>query len=96
VTSARRHRLTPEQRSMRARLAAHARWARTPRTNERRAATATARHARHEQFEQQVRDEYGDALTPAEVAVAVRALQAAHMTRMTYASSRSRHRSDAR
>jgi hypothetical protein len=96
VTAQRRHRLTPEQRSMRARLAAQARWARTPRAIERRAATAAARRARREQFERQVLEQYGDELTSAELAAAVASLQAAHMTRMACASSRTRHGTDIR
>ena len=76
---------------MRARVAAQIRWARIPRSHERRVATAAARRARRDQFERQVREQYGDELTSAEVAAAVAALQAAHMTRMAYASSRARY-----
>ena len=85
-------RLTAAQRSMRARLAAQSRWARVPRREDRREATAAARRAQRDQFERQVRDEFGDRLTAAELAAAVAARQAAHMTRMAYAASRARRR----
>lgn len=81
--------MTPEQRVLRARLAAHARWARA---SDRVAATAPARRARAEQFEHEV-DPDG-VLPPAERARRARSAQLAHMARMSLASSRARQRTD--
>ena len=77
--------MTPEQRVLRARIAANARWAHT---GDRTAATAPARRARLEQFEREV-DPDGT-LPPAERARRTRSAQNAHMTRMALASSRAR------
>lgn len=77
--------LTPEQRSMRARIAAHTRWANE---TDRSAATAPARAALVERFAREV-DPDGQ-LDPAERATrAAHALQA-YMLRLSLASSRAR------
>ncbi|MFI7678530.1 hypothetical protein [Actinophytocola sp. NPDC049390] len=81
--------MTPEaisERSLRARLAAHARWANTP---DRAAATAAARQANLDRFEKQVADAHPD-LDPATVAKLADNAKTAHYTRMALASARAR------
>ena len=83
-------RLTPAERSMRARLAAHERWANTP---DRTAATAPARAAALERFEHQV-DPDGK-LDPAVRAKLAENARRAHFTRLAYLSAKARRRSKA-
>lgn len=76
--------LTPEQRSMRARIAANARWSREdPGPN-----TARARAGLLASFEREV-DPDG-ILAPAERARRAECARKAHMIRMAFASSRAR------
>lgn len=80
--------MTPEavsDRSLRARLAAHARWAKTP---DRAAATAAARQANLDRFEKQV-DPTGE-MDPALRAKLADNAKSAHYTRMALASARAR------
>jgi hypothetical protein len=77
--------MTPEQRRMRARIAAHARWARVA---DRSAATEVARSAALRRFETEV-DPDG-VLSPAERHKRARNAQSAHMAKMSYARSRKR------
>lgn len=79
--------LTPEQRSMRARVAAHERWAKTA---DRSAATAPAREAAASRFEQQV-DPDG-ILPPLERAARAESAKRAYFTRLALQSSRARAR----
>jgi hypothetical protein len=79
--------LTPEQRSMRARIAAHERWANTP---DRTAATSPARAAAASRWEQQVDPE--QALAPEVRAKLADSAKRAHFSRMALASSRARAR----
>jgi hypothetical protein len=80
--------LTPEQRTLRAQLAAHESWARTtdPATR-----TAAARKAANDRFKRQVRDEHPN-LDDREVARRAEHLRRAHFARMALASSRARSR----
>lgn len=78
--------LTPEQRVLRARLAAHEKWAAT---DDRRAATAAARQGFAERFAREARERFGD-LPPAELARRAEHLRKAHMTRLALASSKAR------
>jgi hypothetical protein len=77
--------LTPEQRSLRARLAAHQRWANT---GDRSAATAPAREAAASRFERQV-DPDG-VLSPVERAARAESAKRAYFTRLALQSSRAR------
>lgn len=81
--------MTPEaisERSLRARLAAHARWAKTP---DRQSATAAARQANLDRFEKQVAAEHPDLdeFTRAKLADN---LKTAHYLRMAYRSAKAR------
>jgi hypothetical protein len=81
--------LTPEQRSLRARLAAHARWAKvTDRTTE----TAPARRALHDRIAAEVDPE--NRLDPVERAKRVDSAVKAHMLRLSLKSSRARTRGE--
>jgi hypothetical protein len=77
--------MTPEQRRMRASLAANEMWARTPDRSER---TAAARKAALDRFEKQV-DPDGTLPAVERVKRAENARRA-HMQRMAFASSRAR------
>lgn len=77
--------MTPEQRRMRASLAANEMWARTPDRSQR---TAAARQGALDRFEKQV-DPDG-VLSPVERAARAENAQRAHMQRMALASSRAR------
>jgi hypothetical protein len=77
--------LTPSERAMRARLAAHERWARTP---DRAAATATARQAFLDRFDREV-DPDGS-MDPALRAKLADNARKAHFTRMALRSAQSR------
>lgn len=79
--------MTPEQRSMRARIAAHARWAKT---GDRSSATAAARRAFAERWERQV-DPDG-VLDPDERARRAEHAERAHFQRMAFKASYSRAR----
>lgn len=83
----RRESLTPSERSLRARLAAHVSWANT---TDRSARTAAARRAAMDRYERQV-DPVGE-LHPAERAVRARHAMRAHMTRLAYKSARARRK----
>ena len=78
--------LTPEQRALRARLAAHESWAST---TDRSARTAAARKALEDRFVREARERFGD-LPPDELARRAEHLKRAHMTRLALASSRAR------
>ncbi|UJW32422.1 hypothetical protein L3Q67_01130 [Saccharothrix sp. AJ9571] len=77
--------MTPEQRVLRSRLGAHARWAQEP---DRVAATAKARQAFNDRWERQV-DPDGE-LDPHERAVRAEHAKRAHFTRMAMASAKAR------
>jgi len=79
--------LTPEQRSLRARIASHESWARTPDASAR---TAPGRKAFLDRFEKQV-DPDGT-LSPAERERRARAAFRAHMSKLAFASSKARSR----
>lgn len=78
--------LTPEQRVLRARLAAHARWSR----QDPRDGTAKARQAFLDRFEREV-DPDG-LLPPAERARRAECRRREHMTRLALRSSQARQR----
>lgn len=82
--SARRQPLTPEQRVLRARLAAQVRWSRSDPV----AGTAAARAAFDERFEREV-DPDGS-LAPAERARRAKSARRAYYTRLALASARAR------
>lgn len=77
--------LTPEQRSLRAQMGAHARWARTP---DRVAATKPATDAFLAKFERQVDPE--GCLDPATRRQLALSARRAHMTGLALRSSRAR------
>jgi hypothetical protein len=77
--------LTPEQRAMRASIAAHVQWAKE---SDPPARTATARKAFMERFEREA-DPDG-VLDPAECARRAEHLRRAYFTRLALASSRAR------
>jgi hypothetical protein len=77
--------LTPEQRAMRASIAAHTRWAKEPDPPAR---TATARRAFLERFEREA-DPDG-VLDPGERTRRAEHLRRAYFTRLALASSRAR------
>ncbi|MBO2456550.1 hypothetical protein [Actinomadura violacea] len=77
--------LTPEQRSLRASIAAHVQWSREP---DRTARTATARRAFLDRFEREV-DPDGT-LTPEERARRAENARKAHFKRLALASARAR------
>lgn len=81
-----RKKLTPEQRTVRARLAAHASWARTA---DRRARTAPARNAALARIDAHVRDA---TLSPEEQSRRITSARRAHFLRLALASSRARRR----
>jgi hypothetical protein len=76
--------LTPAQRSLNARLAAHARWSKADPVD----GTAAARKAFADRFEREV-DPDG-VLSPAERARRAESARKAHFTRLALASSRAR------
>lgn len=76
--------LTPAQRSLNARLAAHARWSKSDPVS----GTAAARKAFADRFDREV-DPDG-VLTPAERARRAQSARKAHFTRLALASSRAR------
>ena len=79
--------MTPEQRALRARIAANARWGHTP-PSQRSQATAAARRALADRWE---RDADPDGvMDPADRAVLAESLKKAHMARMTLRSSQAR------
>jgi hypothetical protein len=79
--------LTPEERSTRAKIAAHSKWAKEP---DRTAATAPARTAWLTHFEQQVDPE--GVLPPEERAIRASHAHRAQMLKLALASSRARAR----
>lgn len=79
--------LTPEQRVMRARIAASTRWAKE---SDRRAATQAARLAALERFAREV--DPNNELDPAERARRAGHAQRAHMMRLALQSSKARAR----
>lgn len=79
------HNLTPEQRSLRARLAAHVSWANT---TDRAARTAAARQAALDRFKRQVDPDY--VLSPAERAERAASARKAHFMRMALLSAKAR------
>lgn len=81
--------LTPEQRTLRARLAAHARWAKVPDRTE---ATAPARRALHDRIAAQVDPD--NRMDPLERAKRVDSAVKAHMLGLALKSSRARSRGE--
>lgn len=81
--------LTPEQRTLRARLAAHARWSKV---SDRTAATAPARRALHDRIATEVDPD--NRLDPLERAKRVDSAVKAHMLRLSLKSSRARSRGE--
>jgi hypothetical protein len=79
--------LTPEQRSQRARLAAHSRWAVE---RDRRAATAAARAKAMKRFEREV-DPNGE-LDPVTRAKLAESAKSAYFSRLAFESSKARSR----
>jgi len=79
--------LTPSERALRARMAAHASWANT---SDRRARTAPGRKAAMDRFERQV-DPDGT-LDPKERALRAEQAKKAHMTRLALKSAQARRR----
>jgi hypothetical protein len=77
--------LTPEQRSLRARIASHESWARTPDASAR---TAPGRKAFLDRFEKQV-DPYGE-LPPTERARRAEHARKAYFARLALKSARAR------
>lgn len=77
--------LTPEQRAMRSRLAAHVRWSKA---RDRSAELAKARQAFMSRFEQEV-DPNGE-MTPEARALAAESARKAYYTRLAYKSALSR------
>lgn len=77
--------LTPEQRALRAKLAAHGKWAHT---EDRSAATAAARQALADRFEREV-DPTGR-LSPEERAIRAEHAKKAYYTRLAFASAKAR------
>lgn len=80
--------LTPEQKSLRATLAAHHSWARTP---DRKARTAAARQGRWQRYLDKARDLHPGAGVEV-IQQAAEHLRRADMVAMAYKSSRSRSR----
>lgn len=80
--------MTPEDRVLRARLAAHTRWSREA---DRTRATAAARQAAQERFEKQV-DPDGT-MDPRERAMLAENARKAHFTKMALRSAQARRRS---
>lgn len=78
--------MTPEDRSLRARLAAHTSWAKTADPSER---TAKARAAADGRFEQQARELHPDA-SPERIAAVVKSLKSAHFARLALKSNQAR------
>lgn len=78
--------LTPEQRTLRARLAVQTSWANTLDPTSR---TAKARSAAAGRFEQQARDKHPGA-TDEQIARVVEHLKKAHFTRLALRSAQSR------
>lgn len=79
--------MTPAERTMRARLGAHAQWART---EDRTARTAAARSGFYKRFENEV-DPDG-VLSPAERAQRAENARKAHMLKLSMASAKARRR----
>lgn len=80
--------LTPEQRTLRARLAAEESWART---QDRSARTAAARKAMEDRWVREARERFGD-LPADELARRAEHLKRAHFTRLALKSSQARSR----
>jgi len=80
--------LTPQQRTLRAQTAANSRWATAP-TGARDDFSATGRRGHRARYERQFRDQFPGE-TDAQIAARVDNAMAAHMARMTLASSRAR------
>ena len=79
--------LNPEERSLRARIAAHTKWAGV---EDRSAATAPARSAFRDSFERAVDPE--GVLPPAERALRATHARKAHMLKLALASARARRK----
>lgn len=82
--------LTPEQRSLRAKLAAESSWANTSNPTER---TAPAREASFKRFEKLVDPE--GTLDPEERTRRAEHARRAHMTRMSYLAAKARQKNTA-
>lgn len=78
--------MTPEQRKLRAQIAAHTQWAKEADPSAR---TAKARAAAESKFEKQARELHPTA-GPEEIARVAEHLKKAHMRRMGLASARAR------
>ncbi|MET8297435.1 hypothetical protein ABZW02_25755 [Streptomyces sp. NPDC005180] len=83
--------MTPEERSLRARLAAHISWASTPDPTSR---TAKARAAAAGKFEQQAREMYPGG-SDEQIARTAKHLRSAHFSRMALKSAMARRKSPA-
>lgn len=81
--------LTPEQRTLRAKLAAHARWSKV---TDRTAATAPARKALHDRIAAEIDPD--NKLDPLERARRVDSAVKAHMLRLSLKSSKARSRGE--
>lgn len=79
--------LTPSEKSLRGRVAAHTSWALTP---DRTARTAKARKASHDRFEREVDPE--GVLSPAERAKRAENARKAYFSRLALRSAQSRRR----
>lgn len=82
--------LTPEQRTLRARLAVQTSWANTLDPTSR---TAKARAAADTRFERQARELHPDA-TDEQIARVAKHLRSAHFSRMALASAKARAKKD--
>lgn len=78
--------LTPEQRTLRARIAACERWAR----EDGKANAERAQRGLRDRFRREAAERYPD-LTPAELDRRADSAYRAHMTRLALASSKARH-----
>jgi len=78
-------RLTPAERTQRARLAANARWAREP---DRRKATEPGRSAARQRFMRQAEELHGPGTNPELLQKVAHNLEAEHLARMTFAASK--------
>ncbi len=82
--------LTPEQRSLRAKLAVETSWAKT---SDRATRTAKAREASFRRFEREVDPE--GVLTPEERTLRAQHARKAHMARMSYLAAKARQKGGA-
>ncbi len=84
--------MTPELRSLRARMASHVSWAATPDPADRRKRTAAARRNSPVSFEYHLDRVPADITDPTARRKAAESAHKAHMTRLAYASAQARAR----